>query len=203
MEQRGKFIVFEGLDGSGKSTHIRCLEARLKGLGRQVIRTAEPTDGEVGRRIREALSGEKPCSTAELAALFLADRIAHNDEIREALDAGTDVISDRYYYSSLAYQGPATDPDWVADMNRRCPAIIKPDLCVFLDVDYRQCKERLDRREKLEIYERDLDFLEATRTAFLEVFRRYESEDRIAVVNADREKAVVAEDVFAVVSEIL
>ncbi len=204
MEHRGKFIVFEGLDGSGKSTHIRLLEQRLRALGRQVLRTAEPTDGETGRRIRAALSGEKPCSTAVLAALFLADRITHNEEIGAALDAGQDVICDRYYYSSFAYQGPGTDPDWVADMNRRCPAIAKPDLCVFLDVDHRRCKARLDSgREKLEIYERDLALMEATRAAFFEAFRRYAGEDRIAVVNADREKAVVAEEVFAVVSEVL
>ena len=204
MARRGKFIVFEGLDGSGKSTHLKRLESRLLAQGRQVFRTAEPTDGETGRRIRAALSGEKPCSAAVLASLFLADRIAHNEEIREKLDAGVDVICDRYYYSSMAYQGPLTDPDWVADMNRRCPAIAKPDLCVFLDVDYRRCKARLDKgRTRLEIYERDLGFMEATRNAFMEILRRYEGEDRIAIVNADREKDAVAEEVYAAVSAIL
>ena len=200
MAQRGKFIVFEGLDGSGKSTQLRLLEQRLAALGRRVHRTAEPTGGDVGRAIRRALSGEEPRSTAELAALFLADRIAHNAEIAAHLDAGEDVICDRYFYSSIAYQGQLTDPDWVADMNRRCPAIAHPDLCVFLDVDYRRCKARLDAgRDKLEIYERDPAFLLATREAFLAVFRRYEGEDRIAVVDADREIEAVAEDIFAAV----
>ncbi len=204
MAQRGKFIVFEGLDGSGKSTQLRTLERRLHALGRTVFRTAEPTGGDIGRSIREALSGEKPRSTAVLAALFLADRIAHNEEIAAHLDAGEDVICDRYFYSSMAYQGPLTDPDWVADMNRHCPAVAKPDLCVFLDVDYRRCKARLDAgRDALEIYERDLSFMESTRNAFLDVFRRYEGEDRIAVVDADREKEAVAEDVFSVVKDIL
>ena len=204
MAQRGKFIVFEGLDGSGKSTQLRTLERRLHALGRTVFRTAEPTGGDIGHAIREALSGEKPRSTAVLAALFLADRIAHNEEIAAHLDAGEDVICDRYFYSSMAYQGPGTDPDWVADMNRRCPVIAKPDLCVFLDVDYRRCKERLDAgRDRLEIYERDLGVMEATRTAFLEVFRRYEGEDRIVVVDADRDREAVAEEIFAVVKAIL
>ncbi len=204
MAQRGKFIVFEGLDGSGKSTQLRTLERRLHALGRTVFRTAEPTGGDIGRSIREALSGEKPRSTAVLAALFLADRIAHNEEIAAHLDAGEDVICDRYFYSSMAYQGPGTDPDWVADMNRRCPVIAKPDLCVFLDVDYRRCKERLDAgRDRLEIYERDLGVMEATRTAFLSVFRRYENEDRIVVVDADRDRETVAEEIFAVVKAIL
>ena len=204
MAQRGKFIVFEGLDGSGKSTQLKLLGSRLAALGRKVRRTAEPTEGEIGVRIRAALSGAQPCSTAELAALFLADRIAHNAAIREALDAGCDVICDRYYYSSMAYQGPLTDPAWVADMNRCCPDIARPDLCVFLDVDYRKCKERLDAgRDALEIYERDLDFMEATRAAFLAVFRRYAREERIAVVDAGRDRDAVADAVFAAVEEIL
>jgi len=202
--QRGKFIVFEGLDGSGKSTQLRMLEQRLGTLGRTVFRTAEPTGGGIGQTIREALSGEKPCSTAVLAALFLADRIAHNEEIAAHLDAGEDVICDRYFYSSMAYQGPGTDPDWVADMNRRCPAIAKPDLCVFLDMDYRRCKARLDAgRDRLEIYEQDLSVMEATRTAFLSVFRRYENEDRIVIVDADRDRDAVAEEIFAVVKKVL
>ena len=205
--RRGKFIVFEGLDGSGKSTQIALLESRLKAQGREVYRTAEPTDGGTGRRIRAALSGEKPCTKAELAALFLADRIAHNtgqNGFRRRLDAGVDVLCDRYYYSSFAYQGLETDLDWVAAMNRNCPEITKPDLCVFLDVDYRRCKERLDAgRAKLEIYERDLGFMERTRAQFLKVFQALEGEDRIAVVNADRDVEAVAEEIYEVVKEIL
>lgn len=200
MAQRGTFIVFEGLDGSGKSTQLMRLEQRLRAQGRRVFRTAEPTEGETGKRIRRALSGEEPCSTAELAALFLADRIAHNAEIAAHLDSGEDVVCDRYFYSSMAYQGPLTDPDWVADMNRNCPGIRKPDLCVFLDVDYRKCKERLDAgRSRLEIYERDLGFMERTRDAFLEVFARYAGSDRIVIVDADREKDLVAQEIFEVV----
>ena len=200
MAQRGKFIVFEGLDGSGKSTQLKRLEARMRALGRAVWRTAEPTGSDVGRAIRRALSGEAPRSTAQLAALFLADRIAHCEEIAAHLDAGEDVLCDRYFYSSMAYQGPLTDPDWVADMNRRCPAIQKPDLCVFLDVDYRRCKERLDAgRDMLEIYERDPGFMEATRSAFLDVFRRYGAEDRVVIVDADRDIDTVSEEIFAAV----
>ena len=206
--KRGKFIVFEGLDGSGKSTQIALLESRLKAQGREVYRTAEPTDGATGRRIRAALSGDRPCTPAELAAFFLADRIAHNEGpdtgFRRRLDAGEDVLCDRYYYSSFAYQGLETDLKWVADMNRNCPAIAKPDLCVFLDVDYRKCKERLDAgRAKLEIYERDLGFMERTRAQFLKVFQALEGEDRIAVVNADRDVEAVAEEIYEVVKEIL
>ena len=204
MTERGKFIVFEGLDGSGKSTQLALLEQRMTALGRRVFRTAEPTGRDTGKAIRRALSGAEMRSSSEMAALFLADRIAHNAEIEAHLNAGEDVICDRYYYSSMAYQGSLTDPDWVADMNRHCPAIRKPDLCVFLDVDYRRCKERLDAgRDALEIYERDLGFMEETRNAFLSAFRRFENEDRIVVVNADREIGSVADEIFSAVKAIL
>ena len=79
MTERGKFIVFEGLDGSGKSTQLALLEQRMTALGRRVFRTAEPTGRDTGKAIRRALSGAEMRSSSELAALFLADRIAHNE----------------------------------------------------------------------------------------------------------------------------
>ncbi len=105
----GKFIVIEGLDGSGKSTQIRLLAERLRSLGREVFETAEPTPSATGGLIRDALSGFTRRTGAEIAALFMADRVAHNvnpiNGINVMLAQGRDVICDRYYYSSLAYQG--------------------------------------------------------------------------------------------------
>ena len=104
----------------------------------------------------------------------------------------------------MAYQGALTDMGWVSDMNLRCPAIAKPDLCVFLDVDWRRCKARLDAgRDMLEIYERDGAFMEATRSAFLDVFRRLAETERIAVVDADRDRDAAAEEIFQTVETIL
>jgi len=206
--KKGLFIVLEGLDGSGKSTQIALLEERLKGLGRSVVRTAEPTALPTGKLLRQVLGSEEAAPAELLAGMFLADRIAHNvdpvDGVYQALERGSDVISDRYYYSSFAYQGMDTDLQWVMDMNLGCPAIRKPDLCVFLDVDYRTCKARVDSRgERQEIFERKAETLAAVREQFFEVFRRLEGREKIRVVNADRPAEAVAEEIFALVRELL
>ena len=199
----GKFIVFEGLDGSGKSTQIRCLEQRLRDMGRRVDVTAEPTVSALGGLVRDALSGFTPRSGGEIAALFMADRVQHNVNpvwgIQKMLASGFDVICDRYYYSSMAYQGTVTDPDWVERINLDCPEIRRPDLCVFLDVDYERCRRRMEEgRAFLEIYENEASMI-ATRRRYYAVFEELKERDRIAVIDAGRPVVEVAEDVFRAV----
>ncbi len=203
----GKFIVIEGLDGSGKTTQIRLLTARLKAMDRSVAETAEPTNATTGGLIRDALSGFTPRTGTEIAALFMADRVAHNvnpvNGINVMLAQGRDVICDRYYYSSLAYQGVVSDPDWVFHINVDCPEIRKPDLCVFLDLDDEACIRRMERgRSYREIYENE-NTLIAVRKRYFDAFRRLEGRDDIRIVNADRTPEEVAEDIFAAVKEIL
>ena len=203
----GKFIVIEGLDGSGKTTQIRLLTARLKDMGRSVAETAEPTNATTGGLIRDALSGFTPRTGTEIAALFMADRVAHNvnpvNGINVMLAQGRDVICDRYYYSSLAYQGVVSDPDWVFHINVDCPEIRKPDLCVFLDLDDEACIRRMEQgRSYREIYENE-NTLIAVRRRYFDAFRRLEGRDDIRIVNADRTPEEVAEDIFAAVKETL
>lgn len=205
--RKGRFIVFEGLDGSGKSTQIRLLAQRLEEKGRRVFRTAEPTDLPTGKLLRQELGGSGEVDPAYLAGLFLTDRAAHNTHpetgISAALEQGMDVISDRYYYSSFAYQGMDTDLKWVMDMNLNCPVIRKPDLCIFLDVDNKTCKERIDsRQEKLEIYERDAEVLSRIRGKFFEVFRLLEGRENIRVVQANRPAEEIAEEILKLVEEL-
>ena len=99
-ESRGRLIVFEGIDGAGKTTQIDLLEKRLKEEGRRVFRTAEPTESVSGGLLRDALGGVSKRSACELAAMFLFDRIFHNVNpvcgIQKMLDDGYDVICDRY-----------------------------------------------------------------------------------------------------------
>lgn len=185
---KGRFIVFEGIDGAGKSTQISLLEKHLKEMGRRVFITAEPTQSVTGGILRDALSNNYKRTSTELAAMFLADRVFHNVNencgIKQALERGFDVICDRYYYSSCAYQGMDTDLDWVIDMNLNCPDILKPDLCVFLDLDAQSSKKRIDsNRATVEIFEDSSKTLDTIRNKFFEVFDRMENEN-IAVIDA-------------------
>ena len=204
--KQGRFIVFEGLDGSGKSTQIRLLEQRLTAEGRRVHCTAEPTNSALGGMIRDSLSGNYPRRVEELAALFLADRIAHNVDPRRGfvrlLEAGEDVIGDRYYHSSFAYQGSETDLDWVMDMHLRCPAIRRPDLTVFLDMEPAAAVARISRgRDNLEIYENERKLAE-TREKYYRVIALLRARgERIEIVDADRDAETVAEEIYRLVTE--
>lgn len=182
--KRGRFIVFEGIDGAGKTTQIERLAARLRAEGCRVAVTAEPTASVSGGLLRDALGGIQKRTACEMAALFVLDRIFHNVNpggIESLLSQGYDVICDRYYYSSMAYQGSQTDAHWVRDMNLGCPEIRRPDLCVFLDLSPEESLRRIARdRTTTEIYEKK-EILEAVRKRFFEVFETLE--DNIAVID--------------------
>ena len=202
--QQAKLIVFEGIDGCGKSTQIKMLADALRARGRTVTLTAEPTDHDTGKMLREALSGRVKRTPHEMAALFTLDRIVHNtaeDGIEKNLADGADVLSDRYYYSSLAYQGSLCNYDWVKDMNVNCPAIRRPDLCIFLDIPPKEALERIGKRgEAKEIYEKE-DTLTLFRNTFLHVFETLG--DNVAIVDATGTPDEVAARVLAAAEQIL
>ena len=198
--QRGRFIVFEGIDGAGKTTQIDLLEKYLKEKGRRVFRTAEPTESVSGGLLRDALGGVSRRSACEMAALFVLDRVFHNVNpvcgIRKMLDEGFDVICDRYYYSSMAYQGSETDFDWVKRMNVDCPEILRPDACVFLDLSPEVSLERISKgRATREIYE-TVEKLTAVRERFLNVFEDLKKDEHIYVINAANSVPDVHEDIL-------
>ena len=205
---RGKLIVFEGLDGSGKSTHMRLLAAELTAQGEKVHQTKEPSDSAVGMYIRKILTESLNKDMNLQAALFLADRLEHitdpADGMNRYLNDGYTVICDRYYYSSFAYQGTKTDLDWVMDINLSAPPMITPDLCIFLDVPPTECKQRLDNeRANLELYEKDIQLLEQVRTNFLTVFDKLGSHENIVMIDANRDKNAVFADVAKAAAVIL
>ena len=204
--KKGRFIVFEGIDGSGKSTHIRLLCEKLKADGRRVFVTAEPTNSVTGGLLRDALSGVCKRSPSELAALFLIDRINHNvnavNGINKLTEDGFDVICDRYYYSSLAYQGSETDAQWVRDMNLNCPEIRRPDVCIFLDLDAKTAMERIGGdRAVTEIYEKE-GKLDKIRSKYLELFDSLKERDNIRIINANEEIDKVSEQIYKAVAEL-
>jgi dTMP kinase len=117
---RGLLIALEGIDGSGKSTQARLLAAALEKLGREVVLTREPSDGRAGQELRRYLEGpSRYLSPEQELELFVADRREHAERtIQPALAAGKTVITDRYYYSSVAYQGAlGLDPGKILALN--------------------------------------------------------------------------------------
>lgn len=203
----GKFIVIEGLDGSGKGTQITLLENKLREKGISLHRTCEPTEHATGGLIRDALCGMTKRTPCELASLFLADRISHCSNpvsgIKKLIENGVTVICDRYYYSSFAYQGMDTDLKWVMDQNLNCPDILQPDLCIFLDVLPAECDARIEKgRAQREIYESGVETITRIRDKYVEVFSLLEGHN-IAIINASRTPEEVASDVFEAVLKIL
>ncbi len=200
---KGKFIVFEGIDGAGKTTQIELLASRLRKMGQSVNITAEPTTNESGKALRRALSGKEKKTECEMAAMFVLDRIGHNAEIREQIDAGITVISDRYYYSNLAYQGKSTDYSWVRTMNIGCPEIRRPDVCIYLDLTPEESLSRISKgRESVEIYE-NLETLTAVRTAFHSAIEDLKGcGEAIFIVDANRPIEEISEEIFNIISGI-
>ncbi len=194
----GKFIVFEGIDGAGKTTQTKLLAEKINAAGGSPVLTAEPTELESGKMLRRILGGEIKKSDCEIATLFTLDRIAHNKDpengIEALLEAGHTVICDRYYYSTLAYQGSVTSYPWVRSLNLDCPEIRRPDLCIFLDLTPEQSLERISNgREKLEIFE-NLETLTRVRESFFSVLT--DLDDNIAVLDAYRSPEEIADDIF-------
>lgn len=204
--KRGKFIVIEGLDGSGKGTQISLLEKSLSKMGIAVQTTAEPTQSATGGLIRDTLGGLQKRTPYELAALFLTDRIFHNvspSGIKKMLESGINVICDRYYYSSFAYQGMDADLSWVMDMNLSCAEIEKPDLCIFLDVDVENCSRRMSAsRFGREIFENE-EAMIRIRKRFFDVFEKLKDTENIVVINADGDAEAIAEQILCTVNNIL
>lgn len=148
MQKRGAFIVIEGLDGSGKTTQAKLLVERLQ-KSHNAVYTTEPSCGKIGSFIRNrCLYEEKRLDSAVEALLFAADRVEHvQNEVVPALNEGKLVVSDRYLYSSLAYQGSAgVNTDWISAINKLA---LKPDLAVFIDVAPEMVLQRLNRKKSV------------------------------------------------------
>lgn len=152
-----RLIVLEGLDGAGTTTQAKRLVEHIVAKGGKAHATREPSDGPVGRLIREMLTGKhviegQRISQSTFGLLFAADRMDHlQREVEPQLAAGVTVISDRWYHSSLAYQGTGADRDWIAGLNARAR---RPDLTIFLQVRPEvAAKRRADAGRVQELFE--------------------------------------------------
>jgi dTMP kinase len=191
---RGRFIVVEGIDGSGKTTLAARLARHLEGRGRRVVRAREPGGTRLGEKIRALLLDARHSEMAPLTELFLymASRAQLLEEvIRPALRAGRDVVCDRYYYSTAAYQGAAgrVGVEGVLELAERIARFERPDLVAVLDLPPRAARARRagpgDRVER-----KGLGYQERVRRGFLRIARR--DPRRIRVIDAARP----VEDVF-------
>jgi len=172
--KRGSFVAFEGIDGSGKSTQVAALAEALASAGARVLATREPTAGATGRRIRAmATSGESVAPEQELA-WFVEDRREHVEQvIRPALAEGRVVICDRYFLSTVAYQG-ARGLDWQAILAASEREFPLPDLALVLEVDPATglARTRLRGRPAEPAFEA-LDYLERVAAIFAAIDRPY------------------------------
>jgi dTMP kinase len=153
----GRLWVFEGIDGSGKSTQARLLYEALRRRKVPAVLSHEPTDSPYGRKLRQmALNGREAISREEELALFVEDRKIHVRElIAPALAAGQMVILDRYYFSTMAYQGAlGLNPDAIRWQNERFSP--PPDRLLLIEVPVQQCLERIrtQRSETPNLFEK-------------------------------------------------
>jgi dTMP kinase len=201
----GRFIVLEGIDGSGTTTQAQLLVRALSGSGIPARFTHEPSTGRIGRLLRQMLAGEESVAPTwdGMALLFAADRLDHvASEIAPALSAGITVICDRYDLSSLAYQS-ATAPTaeavvpWLRSINQRA---LRPDLTLILDVDPERAElRRRERGEPAELFEqRDLQRRLAGLYATAELLL---PEDRLVHVHADGGIEEVQKELLRVIAQ--
>jgi dTMP kinase len=195
MKQRGFFICVEGLDGCGKTTQTKLLVSRLK-ESYSAFYTAEPTNGKIGRFIKEyCLDADNRESSVVEALLFAADRFEHVlTEIAPAMNEGKLVMSDRYLYSSLAYQGSAgLDLDWIKKINEHA---VKPDLALFIDVEPEAVTQRLKPKRSV------MENLETQRKV-REVYLKFVEKGELVQVNGNAPKEKVADEILQTVLSFL
>ena len=193
----GKFIVLEGLDGAGTTTQARLLGEHLAAYG-PVWVTWEPSERPAGSLIRRILAGEILTDARALALLFAADRLDHlygPEGILEHLRGGTNVVCDRYYISSLAYQTLDAPFSWVYRINSRA---LRPDITIFLEVSVAECLARIGSRQGAhkDLFERE-EALRRVRDSYYRAMEFLRARERIQVVDGHPSIAEVAAAVWA------
>lgn len=183
----GKFIVLEGIDGSGKSTQISLLQKKLTEHGVDCVAQCEPTKGPMGTLLRRYLSGELEANELAVAGLFAADRLDHitaeQTGLRDLLKSGKTVICDRYCFSSYAYNCHNYSVDTVMAINKLCTSLLRADLTIFIDIPVDLAIERIKSdRSEIEIYENEA-YLRTVRRRYFEAFEKTKANESIVIVD--------------------
>ena len=196
----GKFIVIEGLDGSGKSAQVDLLIDYLKQKGKEVVVTKEPTiDSEAGRKVKQALKKEIVVESLELQGLYVQDRKEHlENKVIPALEEGKFVVSSRYAFSTFAYgYSDGLDVNLLVKMNEQ---FLLPDLTIIVDVSPESCIERIEGRgEPKELFEKKEKL-----TKVNEIYKKIPGmfED-VIMVNGERPIPEVFEDIKKEINKLL
>ncbi len=202
----GKFIVFEGIDGSGKSTQVELLCKRLLDNNIDCYQTKEPTDLVVGKMIRQILTKQIQLHMMALAPLFVSDRLDHLLNEKEGLiskiNSGQTVVCDRYYFSSYAYHGVDIDMEWVINANSVCADLLKPDVTFFIDVSPEIALERIKKnRDSNDLFE-NLDRLKQVRENYFIAFDKLKSSENVIIINGDNSIEQINQEVFEKLSHL-
>ncbi len=193
--RKGKFIVFEGLDGSGKTTQVRNLKSYFEEKQRKVFFTREPTDGPIGTMIRRLASGQFNLSSLGGQLLFCADREYHlTNEIEPALNEGVDVVCDRYMLSTIVYGG-RENRDLLLQINSRYRF---PDLTLIFDIPVKRVLDRIvATRKETEIYESE-NSLKGASEGYLYFAKTYPN---VCVIDATKSIEEVHEEIKRTLEE--
>jgi dTMP kinase len=203
---QGKFITFEGIDGSGKSTQLRMLASELRLRGHDVLTTAEPGGTSLGRRLRETfLETEENVSPMAELLLFAADRSQHVEFlIKPSLADGKIVISDRFADSTFVYQGAGRgfEEKIVNQVINLATGGLKPDLTIFFDLPVAQSLKRLQLRTKDGEVKNRMDkekneFYQRVRSAYLKLAEK--EKKRFQIVDATKSVSEIHTEVLRVV----
>ncbi len=193
---KGRFISFEGPEGSGKTTQLKLLADRLRAEGHGVVETQEPGGTAIGRQIREILLDSNSAAlrpTAELLLMF-ASRAQNVDEvILPALAAGKIVLCDRFTDSSLAYQGAARGlgADVIYELDRIACRGLVPHLTILIDIDV---ETGLKRAEQTRMEEQPLVFHRTVRETFLQLAQ--DDSRRIKLIDGARDRETIAAEIW-------
>lgn len=202
-KNKGSFIAFEGIDGSGKSTQIELLAKRLKEKGIFCYTTMEPTGSPIGSVIRQIMTGRIKADNKVIAALFVADRLDHLlnevDGIAAKINEGVTVLTDRYYFSSYAYQSVDMPMEWVIKANEQSSGILRPTATIFIDVDPDVAVERIaQNRFHQELFEKKSRLVK-TREKYLEAFELLRDEEKVITVDGNRPIEEIAKSIWEAV----
>lgn len=196
----GKFIVVEGLDGSGKNAQIDLLINFLKENGKEVVVTKEPTiESKAGRKVKQALRKEITVEPLELQELYVQDRKEHlENKVIPAIKEGKFVVSSRYAFSTFAYgHSDGLNVDLLVKMNDK---FLLPDLTLIIDVSPESCMQRIEGRgEPKELFEK-LEKLTKVNEIYKKIPEMFEN---VAIINGERPIPQVFEDVKKQISKLL